>query len=392
MGVVRVVPARRAREIVGVLGGLIGVLFYIVSQFAGEVGEEIEGAASLNVLLSSNFPLLPSAWAGRTLIAAGEGQLVPLLLFGGLFVGISLATFVGCLLLAERLYYDGWSNLSGEAGRKKRPEVASGPREESRSERTFEQVFQILPADARAILYKDMRLFFRDLRNLQQVIFPLALAGIWIFRLFTDPPETELANELPAWADSINSLAGVGIVFYICVALSSAMAGSGISREGKGFWILKLAPISPLRMLLGKFALAYLPYPVIGPLFLLLLTLIGGTPPADLLPQLGVILIAGAGSVAITLGLGAAFPRLDWENPQQQQTFRSGCLSAILLPLYLGLVLLLIGGGGILGALVGGAATLGFTLIGWVLAIAFTFAVCAGMLTLGARGVAGIEL
>lgn len=391
MGVVRVLPARRAREIVGVLGGLIGVLFYIVSQFSRELGSNLNSTDGLNALLASDFPLLPSTWAARTMVAAGAGQAVALLIYGGLFVVVSLAVFAGCLGLAERLYYDGWSNVSGEGGRVRRPEA--NRRQAVERPPLLERAFAFLPAQSRAVLLKDLRLFFRDLRNLQQVIFPLALAGIWIFRLFTEPPPERLPGQAPVWIGELSSLASIGIAFYICLALSSALAGSGISREGRAFWMLKLAPISPWRLLLGKFALAYLPYPLAGSLFLALLGALGGAGPIDFLGQFALLLIAGAGCAAFALGLGAAFPRLDWENPQQQTTFRAGCLGSIFYPIYLGLLLILVGGAGALAAGLGleAAAAFGLRLAGWVLAIALTVGVTALAFLIGSKGIERIE-
>jgi ABC-2 type transport system permease protein len=393
MGVVRVLPARRAREIVGVLGGLVGMLFYIVSQFSREIAPNIAGPDSLGVLLASDIPLLPSAWAGRALVAAGAGQLAPLLLYGGLFIAASLAVFAGCLALAERLYYDGWSNVRVEGGRVKRQAAGARGQGPGRAP-LIDRVFGFLPGQSRAVLQKDLRLFFRDLRNLQQLIFPLALAGIWVFQLFTRPPARQLGDDAPAWLSQISSLASIGIAFYICLALSSAVTGSGVSREGKAFWALKLAPISPWRLLLGKFALAYLPYPSAGTIFLIALALLGGVGPADLLRQLALLLLAGAGCAAFSLGLGAAFPRLDWESPQQQTTFRAGCLSMLFYPLYLGLLLLFVAGASALGPGLGldGSGALGLQLIGWVLGVALTAAVCALAAYIGTRGIERIEV
>ncbi|NTV65833.1 MAG: hypothetical protein HGA65_20180, partial [Oscillochloris sp.] len=56
MAVVRVLPARRAREIVSVIGGLIGISFYILSQFGREISPIVSSPTTLQALLASNFP------------------------------------------------------------------------------------------------------------------------------------------------------------------------------------------------------------------------------------------------------------------------------------------------------------------------------------------------
>jgi ABC-2 type transport system permease protein len=395
MAVVRVLPARRAREIVSILGGLVGVSFYLLSQLGGQVAGRVATPENLGALLAADMPLLPSAWAGRALVAAGEGETLPLLFYGGLFVLASLAVFAGCLLLAERLYYAGWSNLAAEGGR------ISRARRDERQPRPGEpqglslgdRLLAPLPRQSRAIFIKDLRLFSRDLRNLQALIFPVALAAIWTYQVFSGPPRATPRTPLPEWAAQLQELAGVGIAFFICLSLSTALAGTGVSREGKTFWILKLAPISSSRLLLGKLALAFLPFPLIGTLFLFGLGVARGVSPLLLIQQWGLLILGGLGCAAFGMGLGAFFPRLDWENPAQQSTWQTGCIGTIFYPLFLAAIFSLIAGAGLLAQRVGGsAAGAAIAAAGWALAAALTAAVVWLSLELGKRGLERIEI
>lgn len=393
MAVVRVLPARRAREIVSVLGGLIGVAFYLLSQLGGQFARRVATPDSLATLLAADLPLLPSAWAARALVAAGEGQALPLLFYGGLFLATSVAVFAGCLVLAERLYYVGWSNMAVEGGKIRRRAADEQRREASRGPSLADHLLAPLPQESRAILVKDLRLFARDLRNLQALIFPVALAAIWTYQVFSGTGPRGRGGDAPAWAAQLQELAGVGIAFFICLSISSALTGAGISREGKAFWLLKIAPISPLRLLLGKLALAFLPFPLIGTLFLAVLGVVRGLPLPLLLQQWALLLLGGLGCAAFGLALGALFPRLQWENPSQQTTWQTGCLGTLFYPLFLMLILGLVAGAAILGELVGGsAAGLGISLLGWALAIALTAAVVWFSLLLGSRGLERIEV
>jgi ABC-2 type transport system permease protein len=387
MAVVRVLPARRAREIVSVLGGLVGIAFYVTTQLSAQIGPRVANPDNLGVLLAADFPLLPSAWAGRALVAAGEGLLLPLLLYGGLFLLTSSAVFAACLVLAERLYYLGWSNLAGEGGkvRRRRQEPGARPR------RAVSPLAALLPQQSRAIFAKDLRVFTRDLRNLQALIFPLALAGIWTYQVFAGPRELRV-EELPAWAAQLQELAGAGIAFFICLSLSSALAGTGVSREGKGYWLLKIAPVSPWRLLLGKLALAFLPFPVVGTLFLLVLGVMRGVAPLVILQQWALLLLCGLGCAAFGMGLGAAFPRLNWDNPSQQASWQSGCLGSLFYPVFLLIILALVGGAGVLATFLDGPAGLGVQLLGWTLAVAVTAVVVWLSAVIGTRGLERIEV
>jgi len=386
IAVVRVVPARRARELLGVFGGMVGIGWYVLTQFTPELTDNVSGAQTLGWLARVNTPWLPSAWAGRALTAAGEGQWATLLVFGGLFVLISFGAFAGALLLGERVYYAGWSNMATQGGKVK----SKKPKARRRSSAGRSQASWIsLPADSAAIFAKDLRVFPRDLRNVQQMIFPLVIAGISMFRLISSPlapgsaPDDRFAI--------FTLLAPVGITGFVCLMLSAALGGTNISREGKGFWQLKIAPISGWRIILGKFALAYAPYPVVGTLFIALIAILQRSSLLDTLTALALVLITGLGTSAITLGLGAAFPRFDWVNPNQQASIQAGCLSPILYTLYLGLALGAAIGLPLLSQIVGGFVV-PLTILGWLIALAVTAGVTWGFLAFGARRLEAIEV
>jgi ABC-2 type transport system permease protein len=391
MAVVRVIPARRAREIVSVIGGLFGASWYILNQFAPQVAPRLANIRTLESLRQLDVPLLPSAWAGRALIAAGQREWLTLLVYGGLFVGLSIAIFAGCLVLAERLYYAGWSNMATQGGRVRRRKTPNEGRKSADSPSLALRLASfLLPGQSAAIFYKDLRVFPRDLRNLQQLIFPLALAGIWTFQLVTSSSAAagSRAFEMQRFFSTVGS---AGISFFVCLSLSGALGGPSISREGKGFWLLRIAPISTLRLLIGKLALAYLPFPLVGTAFVLLLSILRHAPPLDFLRSLALVLLVGLGTSSISLGMGAAFPRFDWENPRKQLTIRAGCLAPLLYLTYIGVALAIIFGLPALGLLVPNLALV-LTVGSWLLLIGLTALVVWGALAFGAARLDQVEL
>lgn len=391
MAVVRVIPARRAREIVGVLGGLFGVIWYIGSQFSRTLLPQVATVGTFDTLRRFDNPLLPSAWAGRALLAAGTGQWGELLLYGGLFVAVSLGFFAGCLVLSERLYYAGWSNMAIQGGRVRRKPAQ--PQASSRPSPLGRLVAAVLPPVSAAILYKDLRLFPRDLRNLQQFLFPLGLAVFWTIGLLSGSRDMreQFADDPSPLLSGLTSLGTLGIGFYICWVLSSAMGGPSISREGRGIWQLKVAPISAWQLMLGKLALAYLPFPTVGVLFVVVLSALQQLPALEGLRLLALLLIVGLGTTSITLGLGAAYPRLDWENPNQQTSTRAGCLGGLLGMVYLVLALGIALGLPALALLLPDLALL-LTLLGWVLFLGITALVVWGVLRFGASRLEQLEV
>ncbi|HEX9440771.1 MAG TPA: hypothetical protein VF909_13880, partial [Roseiflexaceae bacterium] len=301
--------------------------------------------------------------------------------------------FAGCLLLAERLYYAGWSNMATQGGRVRRRRKTDDDRQKIASDESGSFIVRlssfILPRQSAAILYKDLRVFPRDLRNLQQLIFPLVLAGIWTFRLLSGGSPSGRDAGFAQFLDAVGS---AGISFFICLTFSGALGGPSISREGKGFWLLRVAPISAWRLLIGKLALAYLPFPTVGTLFVVLLSILRHSSPGDILRSLALVLLVGLGTSSITLGLGAAFPRLDWENPRRQTTVRAGCLTPILYVVYIAIVVGAAFGLPALAVSFVPGWSVAFAVAGWLILVALTALVVWGSLSFGAARLEQIEL
>jgi ABC-2 type transport system permease protein len=122
------------------------------------------------------------------------------------------------------------------------------------------------------------------------------------------------------------------------------MGLTGLSREGNTIWLLRLAPIDVWTILWAKWLLAWLPFPLIGTLFVVTLGLLKELAAGQLLQDWLLVVITGLGVAGITTGLGAAFPRFDWQQPNKMRSARASCLGTILYFIYSGLMLTLISG------------------------------------------------
>jgi hypothetical protein len=384
LAVLRFVPARRAREIVSVIGGLFGAAWWIASQFSRQIATRVSGVETFESFRRLDNPLLPSAWAGRALVAAGHGDWTTLLSYGGMFVVSAVGLFALCLFVSERLYYAGWSNMATQGGRVR---TAADRQRAASGESRLPLPARWLPRDAAAILVKDIRLFTRDLRNLQRLIFPLALLGFWGFQLVSG--SSRAITGLPGQG---TSLAPAGLAFLASVMLSNALGGTGISREGRAFWLLKLAPVSAWRILLGKLILSYLPFPLIGLPLTIGIGLLQHSDASALVRTASLLLVVGLGATSLQLGLGAAFPRFDWENPQQQTTARGGCITTIATVLYFALALGAALGLPALAELFAPNLALLANIAGWLAAAALSLGVAWAVLAFGAARLERVQL
>ncbi len=194
MLVARIVPARRAADVIGFLGALIAITCSQMGNFTntmtGEAdfsGEQFSGAASL--LVRANTPWLPLNWAGRGLVDIGEGRWLSGTLLVLATLGLCAAGFWFTLGTAERWYYSGWAGMQVVAQKKKTVRTAQPPAK--RESGLTSWTSRLLKAPVRAIIGKDFLVMRRDLRNLSQLISPLILGVLYtlmIFRSGGEPP------------------------------------------------------------------------------------------------------------------------------------------------------------------------------------------------------------
>jgi ABC-2 type transport system permease protein len=354
MAVVRVFPARRVAEVLGLVVGVSSFLCSQSGQLANmnDVSSQ-QAAAALDALQQINSPWSPLAWAGRGLVALGEGRWLP---GGGLaLLALSLAAgaFYLSLVTAERLYYTGWASLQSTSRRKKTPvRTAERPAALLWPER-------LVPPAVRAVIVKDFLVLRRDLRNLSQIITPLILGVIYAFALLRrggEPPAGR--GEAPAWfmaiAKNLMLYGNIGISLFVSWTLLSRLAGMGFSQEGKSYWLIRIAPVSPRKLAAAKFLVAYLPALALGWGFMLAISLLQGASLGTLVYGLAAVALTIAGTTGIYLAFGITGANMEWEDPRKMVSGGSGCLGALVTLVYLVLALLLFFG-----------PAVGVELLGW---------------------------
>jgi len=154
MAVVRVLPPRRAAEILGFIGAIIGFSCSQIGNFSNTVGKNIDvsGTQFTSLLMRANTPWLPLNWAGQGLVALGEGQW----LSGFLLVGVTLVltsfAFWFALVTAEQLFYSGWAGMQ-VVTRKKVTHVRTRPQSDKANPALGLLCF--IPTPVLGILQKD---------------------------------------------------------------------------------------------------------------------------------------------------------------------------------------------------------------------------------------------
>ncbi len=317
MALVRVIPPRRLREALHVLGGILGAGFYFFSQISqGQMDPETAGRLAL-WLHRLNLPLFPQRWAAHGLVSLSADRYLEGALGLGAFLLFSLGLFFLALVTAERLYYNGWATLRAEpaATRLRRTGRAISFRD-----------LPLLPRPIQGIMFKDLRLLPRDPQAWTGNLMAVAVLAIFLWQVARQEE-----------GGTVMSLVGAGMVFLLSISLVSRLALGGIGSERKQIWLLRCAPVSSRQILWAKFLSAYLLYLLLTGLMLGLWSVIAGAEGAILGGCWLLLALLGGGVLGISVGLGASFPRLD-STTQQVVSPGVGCLYFPISMTYAGLV------------------------------------------------------
>jgi ABC-2 type transport system permease protein len=341
MLVVRVLPPRRAAEI---LGFFSAILIFTISQ-AGNLynsfnhdvqisGQQVNSLITL--LLRFNTAWLPLNWAGQGLVAVGEGRWLTGLLLVTLTLAGCTVAFLFALATAERWYYSGWAGMQ-VITRKKNPTrvVHKAP-----SAETIPGLEGLIPAPVRAIIWKDALLLRRDLRNLSQLITPLIFGVIYtVMFLRPGSPMTSGTGEMPEWfagvISTVTTYGNIAMSLFVGWMLLARLSGMAFSSEGKNYWILKSAPLPARYMLVAKFMVAYLPTLALGLLVLIGVSILQKIPLAGFFYSLVALVMCLAGMNGILLTFGVAGANFKWDDPRKMGAGGMGCLGQFLTFLFL---------------------------------------------------------
>lgn len=343
MGVVRVFPARRVAEILGFIGAITS---FICSQ-SGQLARFEDVPADQAAQVFANFsrfasPWSPLNWPGMALVDLGSGQWLTGIAFLVLTLGLCVAFFMTSLAVAERLYYTGWANMQNNRRKKKTPAVVIS--EESHPLRTA--ATRLISQPLRAIMVKDFYMLRRELRNMSQLVTPLIFGIVYAVMLLRDddPLPTPDSTTTPWMAEAMRNLPlymSVALAMFVSWMLVSRLAGMGFSQEGKNYWLLKTAPLSPNQLLVAKFLVAFLPSLVLGLIFLLIISMLREGGLEQLWFTMLVVALTTAANTGINLAFGVAGANMTWEDPRRMTTGMNGCMAALvtmlLLPICLGL-------------------------------------------------------
>ncbi len=344
MLVVRVMPPRRAAEILAFVGAIVAVgLSQAVnlSHALGGDGGSVSRSQISGMLLVASTPWLPLNWAGRGLVELGEGHWLPGLPLVALVIGAGCAAFWLAVLTAERWYYSGWAGMQA-IGRTARSRRTRTPSAGASADTTRPRLARLVSPPVWGLLWRDALTLRRDLRNLSQLVTPLIMGVAYTLLLFrggSSPggpsPGGPAAGDLAEPLRLVLSYSGVGLSLFVGSMLLARLASTSFSREGRSYWLVKAAPVRTSQLLVAKFAVAYLPVLLLAAAFTVAIAIVREMSLAAFAYSLAASALCLAGMTGILLAFGVLSANFTWDDPRQMGGGAMGCVGQLVAMLYI---------------------------------------------------------
>ena len=240
---------------VGAAGLACAIVF--LKPMQAEDLEQAQMVAALQQLLHNSRvtvqPILPSYWVASSMIAWGDGWTGRGLFFFMVLLSNAMMATLVCTMASRRLFYDGWSRNHSQGHFQLGVALLDKPIALPHTgllER-FVNLWPRLHHATRALVIKDVRVFWRDTSQWSQFAIFFGLLGLYVLNLRSVAHEWR--NE--SWACFVSFL-NLGASSMTLATLTTRFVFPQFSLEGKRLWMVGMVPYGLKRVLLEKFWLS----------------------------------------------------------------------------------------------------------------------------------------
>jgi ABC-2 type transport system permease protein len=331
---VNVFPARRARNILMLMGLLFAASIVLLLRFIQP--ERLLRVESLpdvmgffTTLQSSTTPLLPSFWAGETLFAGLQGGR-DWLHAGALWT--TAAAFTVLLGAAgERWYFAGFSK-SQEARKARFTRL-----------RVLDRLggWLPLPPARRELLVKDVRVFLRDVTQWSQLLLLLALVLVYLynFRVL----DLERIPYMSGFVKNVYAFLNLALAGFVMATVAVRFVFPAVSAEGAAFWVIRSSPVSFHDFLWSKFWTGLVPVFLLTEGLTIAANQFLGVDPFLKIVTASAIAFMSLALVGLAMGLGARYPRFGADDATQVAGSAGGVAFMIAAVCYILVMIVLLG-------------------------------------------------
>jgi ABC-2 type transport system permease protein len=323
---VNVFPARRARDILMLMGLLFAVAIILLLRFLRperllSVQSLPDVTAFFATLQSPVTPLLPSFWAGESLFAALRGGWDWLHLSALWTTGLALTVLAR--MAFDRHYFSGWSKAQ-EARKARFTRLV-----------LVERLAQLLPLreHVRSLLLKDLKVFLRDTTQWSQLLLLLALVAVYLynFRVL----DLDRVPYMSGVIKNAYAFVNLAMAAFVLSAVAVRFVFPAVSVEGPAFWVVRTSPIRLADLLWCKFWTGLVPVLALAEALTILANhFLGVDPFLKVLGAVAILFMTFA-LVGLAAGMGARHPRFSFENVTQVSGSYGGVAFMILAVLFI---------------------------------------------------------
>jgi ABC-2 type transport system permease protein len=305
LGLVSVFPARRARDVLMLMGLLFAIALVMLLRFIRperllDIQSLPDLTAFFATLQSPVTPFLPSFWASESLFAALRGQT------DTLHLAALWSTAFAFTILARAAYgrwhFAAWTKAQ-EARKARFTRLA-----------LLERLAARLPlgVERRALLIKDLRVFLRDTSQWSQLLLLLALALVYVYNFHA--LDLSRIPYMTALIKNAYAFVNLAMAAFVMSAIAVRFAFPAVSAEGRAFWIVRTAPVRLSSFLWSKFWTGFVPILVLAEALTIASNRMLGVAP--MLRSASAIAIAfmTLALVGLACGMGARYPRFTAES------------------------------------------------------------------------------
>jgi ABC-2 type transport system permease protein len=170
----------------------------------------------------------------------------------------------------------------------------------------------LYPGSNFAVLWKDVKIFFRDAGQWSQLFIISALIFIYIYNFKTMPIRT--LSEIFPFIKEFMVLINMLMAGLVLSAVSARFLYSSISLEGMAFWIIRASPLTIKKLLWSKFLYGFIPVTVILFVVVFITNMTMGTESLLMFLSCVTVFILCISISGLGTGMGAILPKFKYEN------------------------------------------------------------------------------
>ena len=302
-------------------------------------GLVVEGAARTSTIerylttlgRENRTPIFPSHWLSQAMRAIGKGEVKRAGFLVGLLTLTSIIFLRWLSIWSGYVYYPSWIAFEEIGNRRNKASPSSSARRFTRG---------LLPNPLNAMLRKDLLQFVRNPSQWGQFLILVAFLLIYLLNLVY--VSSRLNFENPYWKTMVLFL-NFAFSGFILATLSVRFVFPLISLEGRGFWVVRSAPVSVYLLFWEKFFLAFVVFMGLCELIVYFSNhVLNVTGPMMILTTSATFMM-GAALTSLAIGMGALFPDFKDESPMRIASTPGGVLTVVISLVYVALMVAILG-------------------------------------------------